>query len=38
VIKTAKELNKTKKYHIPLDKVKDITSLVELIAKEKDYE
>ena len=38
VIKTAKELNKSKKYHIPLDKVKDITSLVELIAKEKDYE
>lgn len=38
VIKTAKELNKYKKYHIPLDKVKDITSLVELIAKEKDYE
>ena len=38
VIKTAKKLNKSKKYHIPLDKVKDITSLVELIAKEKDYE
>ena len=37
VIKTAKELNKTKKYHIPLDKVKDITSLVELIAKETNY-
>lgn len=34
VIKTAKALNKSKKYHIDLSKVRDIDSLVEQIAKE----
>lgn len=38
VIKVAKKLNKTKKYHIPLERVKDITSLVNIIAEEKNYE
>ena len=38
VIKMAKELNKSGKYHIALDKVKDIDTLVEQIAKEVSYE
>ncbi|MBE6132087.1 MAG: energy-coupling factor transporter ATPase [Erysipelotrichaceae bacterium] len=38
VIKMAKKLNKSGKYHIQLDKVKDIDTLVEQIAKEVSYE
>ena len=38
VIKVAKKLNKSKKYHIPLNRVKDLTSLVDIIVEEKKYE
>ena len=38
VIKMAKKLNTSNKYHIDLEKVKDIDTLVEQIAKEVSYE
>ena len=38
VIKMAKKLNTSGKYHIDLEKVKDIDTLVEQIAKEVSYE